>query len=390
VVRFLLIEAYDFEGYPIGGSATFSDQIIRAFEYKVALVGITTCKSDVVGQWFKKTISGVEYDYFPVKYVKKTLNKKSFVPARLQWYLALKRYRKELENYGCINVFIQSPDTLLAIYNWKFNNICYSFAGLVNPLSMSKYRWARLFDTLFEKVYIPKLKFANTFLAAASKNDIQAYCTKVNRYGINLNIVQFPTRVDTNIFYPANEKEKLRVKLGYRESSKIIVTSGRLSEVKGWKLLLDSYNLFLIENPDSLFLFIGTGQDKGKIESYISELGIDGLVNLIGFLPKDQLAIYLNISDLYVMGSFFEGWPTSMVEAIACGIPICTTNFGSSQEILINEKIGLIAKTRNPKIFADKMNEAIRIPFSEQIHSQEMGKYSVKNLGAELIKYCNF
>ena len=390
MARFLLIEAYDFEGYPTGGSGTLCDQLIKSFGKDVALVGITTNDSDIVRQWGKKEISGIEYDFYPVKYVKKSINKRPFIPARLKWYLTLRRCRKDIVKYGCSNVFTQSPDALLAISKWGMDNICYTFAGLTNPLSMSRFKWARHFDQLFEKIFIKKLKKVNTFLAAAGQEEINAYSQKVSSYGIKININQFPTRVDTGIFYPMNRNINIRIELGFNLNSKIIVTSGRLSEVKGWGLLLDSFKVFLKDYPDSYFLFIGNGQDRQKIESYILELGIRESVKLLGFLSKDQLAKYLNIADLYVMGSYFEGWPTSMVEALACGIPICSTNFRSAKEILNNEKIGIIAENRNSGDFAKCMKKAINIPFNEQQHFQEIEKYSVKNLKNELCKYWTF
>jgi glycosyltransferase involved in cell wall biosynthesis len=387
--KFLLIDAYDFEGYPTGGSGTLCDQLIKSFGNDVALVGLTTRNSEIVKQWRKKKILGTEYDFYAVKYTKKLINKKPLIPGRLKWYIALHQCKEDIVNYGCSNIFTQSPETLLVISNWGLDNICYTFAGLTNPLSMSRFKWARLFDNLFEKIFRQKLKKVNSFLAAASSEEISAYSQKISNYGIKIKINQFPTRVDTSIFYPMNKNE-LRIDLDFNLKSKIIITSGRLSEVKGWRLMLDSFKLFLKDYPDSYFLFIGDGQDKPKIEDYLRDSGIREKVKLLGFLPKVQLAKYLNISDIYVMGSFFEGWPTSMVEAIACGIPICSTDFGSAKEILNNEKIGVIVNGRNPEIFAEQMKKAILLTYNEQLYSFELEKYTVKNLQKELCKYWIF
>lgn len=384
--RILLIEGYDFEGYPTGGGGTFCDQLIHSFGNEIALVGITTSNADVVGCWGKKVIRGVHYDYLPIRYVNKQYNKKPLVPARLKWFLALRKYKKEILSFDFANVFIQSQDTLLAIHNWKFDNICYSFAGLANPLSMSRYKWARIFDRLLEFTYIPKLKKVNTIIAAAGKSDIEIFLDKVKRYGFVLNITQFPTRVDSDIFYPTENKEKLRKDFSLSYTSKIIVTTGRLSEVKGWRLLLDSFYLFLNDFPDSYFIFVGNGQDKDKIEQYIIELGIIDKVKLVGYQNKEALAKYLNIADLFVMGSYFEGWPTSMVEALACGIPVCSTNFGSAKEILHSVKIGLIVTERSPSEFSLQMQKAMQIEYDELYYREEIAKYSTIRLKDDLLK----
>lgn len=93
-VKFILFEPSDFEGYPTGGSGTFSKNVVELFGNEVALVGITTSKQDRVGIWTKKLISGKEFDYFPVRYVKKNYSKKPLIPARLKWFLGLRKNKK--------------------------------------------------------------------------------------------------------------------------------------------------------------------------------------------------------------------------------------------------------------------------------------------------------
>jgi len=383
-VKFILFEPSDFEGYPTGGSGTFSKNVVELFGNEVALVGITTSKEDRVGAWTKKVISDKEFDYFPVRYVKKNYSKKPLIPARLKWFLGLRKNKKNILRYDCSNVFIQSQDSLLAIYGWSYTNICYRFAGLTNPLSMSRYKWVRLFDNLFEHYYIPKLKYVNTILAADSKEEIEIYSRKLGTYGIKNTIKQFPTRVDTNIFYPMHKRLELRSKFGYGEHSKIVITTGRLSVVKGWQLLLDSFLFFQKEFLNSYFIFVGNGEEKNNIEAYVRKLGLVEQVKLVGYQDKTSLAELLNISDIYVMGSFYEGWPTSMVEALACGVPICSTNFGSAKEILNANIFGITVSDRDPINFANSMKLVINNNFVEDLYLKEMDKYSLKNFRDEL------
>ena len=387
MVKFLLIEAYDFESFPIGGSGSFSINIIKSFEGDIALVGISTQKTDIVGSWNKKTISGIEYDFFPTRYVKKRLNKKSLIPERIKWYLSLRKYKYKILNYNCSNVFIQSPDTLLAISNWDYENICYRFAGLTNPLKMSRYTWARPFYKLFEKLFLSKLNTINTILATASQMEIDRYSSIFKDNEIKKEMVQFPTRVDNSIFFQMNKRKELRDKWSFNNFNKIIITSGRLSGIKDWKLLIDSFKLFLNSFPNSLFLFVGNGEDKIYMEDYIEDSKLIANIKLLGFQEKVALAELLNLADLFVMGSYFEGWPTSMVEAIACGLPICSTNFGSALEIVNSNKLGKIVKDRSPDAFAKEMVNAISIEYDEAIYTHETDKYSVANLKADLLKY---
>lgn len=384
--KIVLIEGTNFVDFPTGGSGTFGKNLLHEFGPFVALVGISTSKADKIGVWGKKVINGIEYDYLPLKFIEKNYKRKPIIPARLFWFFALRKYLTTIMEYGCVNIFIQSPDTLFAVSNWKGSNICYRFAGLSNPLSMSRYKWARLFVKLFEYYFTSKLKFVKTFFASASMFEIKKYSYELSSHGINIHIIQLPTRVDTKIFYPQNRNLELRFKLGLKMKDKIIVTSGRLSEVKGWNLLLDSFRLFLQDFPDSYFILIGNGEDKSIIEKYIKRYNISDNVKLAGFLPQDKLAEYLNIANLYVMGSYLEGWPTSMIEALACNIPICSTNFNSVHEILCSEKFGIVVYDRNPSNFYQGMIKAMNLVVDKQVYLAEMQKYSLSSLKEQVLK----
>lgn len=383
----ILIEGTNFIDFPTGGSGTFVKNILQAFGNDVSLVGITTSKDDEIGIWTKIKISGIEYDYLPVKYIKKNYKRKPIIPARILWYFALRKHLSTIIKYGCVNVFIQSPDTLFAVYKWRECNICYRFAGLSNPLRMSRYNWARLFNRIFEMFFTSKLKFVKTFLASASTLEIDNYTKTLANQGIHINIIQFPTRVDTMIFYPQYRKVELRSKLGFSMNEKIIVTSGRLSRVKGWELLLDSFLFFLKDYPNSYLIFIGDGEDRLKIERCIYKYNISMNVKLVGFKKQKELAEYLNIADLYVMGSYLEGWPTSMVEALACNIPICSTNFMSSVEILNSEKYGYVVGDRNPIHFCYYMIKSMNLCVDKSAYNYELNKYSLNQLKESLLHY---
>jgi len=109
----LLMEGSDYETFPAGGQLTMSRSLMKLFGNRLALVGMTRGE-DPIGQWTKKQISGVPYWFFPVS-SKKPSARKPFVPARLEFYLALKRYRREILSLGSKSAFTQCPEALLGI-----------------------------------------------------------------------------------------------------------------------------------------------------------------------------------------------------------------------------------------------------------------------------------
>ena len=140
--RILIIDFSNYEDFPIGGYLTFARNMISSFGSDLALAGITTSRNDPVGRWFKKKINNVEFDFFAMARYDSTKTKK-IIPDRLVNYLLIKYYRKRILDIGINNIFLQRQESLLALSDCK-RNICYSFAGLDNPLVNSKYSYGGL------------------------------------------------------------------------------------------------------------------------------------------------------------------------------------------------------------------------------------------------------
>jgi glycosyltransferase involved in cell wall biosynthesis len=197
-------------------------------------------------------------------------------------------------------------------------------------------------------------------------------------------VVKFPTRIDTNIFKPLDKKES-RVKLGLPEGATIVTTTGRLAWWKGWKFMIDSFMLFNQEVKNSIFYIVGEGEDYNKILSYISENKLTEKVFLTGKKGRDQIALYLNASDLYIMGSYKEGWPTALMEAIACGVPACATEFSSVDEIIIDGVNGYITRSRSEEQFSSAMLKSIKL--QRPVENSHVTRHSTDMLRADILHY---
>ncbi|MBX2976369.1 MAG: glycosyltransferase family 4 protein [Ignavibacteriaceae bacterium] len=381
--KILLIEGCNFVDYPTGGHLSFAVQMLSAFGNQLALVGITTEKDFPVGIWTKRIIDGIEYDYFAFQRVKKN-DKKPFIPARLKNYFCLLKNRDRIKKIGIDNVFIQTFDTYLAVYRVGFKNICYRFAGLDNPFTVSRYWVSKFFSSIYEIIFLRKLSSTKLILAAADKNGVGNFNKYLNNINGSLKVIQFSTRVNTSIF-KKNDKVKIRKRLMLPSQQKIVITSGRLGWFKGWHFLIDSFLFFRNNNIDAHLYFIGDGEDKLKIEDYIQKKGLENFVHLLGYLSHEKLADYLNASDLYIMGSYKEGWSTSLVEAVSCGVPCCVTNFSSAKEIITEGKDGFIAERHDEGLFAKLMNKALLIDRNSLPNQSKILKYSNDNLKNDLM-----
>jgi glycosyltransferase involved in cell wall biosynthesis len=381
--KIAVIECCNYVDYPIGGQLTFAKNLLSCFGNQLILFGITT-EYEELGKWTIKIIDNTHYDYFPYLYLSKE-SKKPLIPLRLQNYFALRKYKKEIQTKKIKNVIIQSPDTALAIMNSGFANTCYRFAGTENPLSISRYKFARPFAIFYDKFFLPKLSKINLVLAAADTKAIDELVLRSKGSLKKENIKQFPTKVDTKIF-KSLPKLNVREKLNIPTGQLMIVTTGRLGWLKGWKFMIDSFKIFLLEHPDTHMYFIGSGEDYNKIYSYISDIVETSHIHLIGPKPPETIADYLNAADLFIMGSYKEGWSTSLIEAVVCGTPVCVTNFSSAKDIIENGENGYVAENHNEKIFAELMNKSIKIERILLPREIDIEKYSASNLKRDLLK----
>lgn len=383
--RILLIDFCDFERYPIGGYLTFFKNMLDSFKGDLALVGISTKNNEPVGRWFKKKIKGVEYDYFALaRYTNLTVTK-HFIPDRLVMYILLTFYKKRIRKINIRNVFIQRQEVLLAIKNSGFSNICYRFAGLDDPLSMSKYWYSALFARIFERKFFKSFHNVKLIFATGDNAAIDAMLVRSNQMLQSKKIIKFPTRIDTGIFRKFN-KLKARKELGIPESSIIILTTGRLAWLKGWKFMIDSFQEFQSSYPESKFLFIGEGEEREKIEKYISSKDLKSKIILVGKKTPNEIAMFLNASDIFIMGSLKEGWSTSLIEAIGCGVPACVTDFTSAKEIITEGVTGFVSE-RNADSFSNYMKKCLMIDTSVLPLNSDVMKYSTSELGNEILKH---
>lgn len=377
----LMIDFTNYVDYPIGGFLSFSRNMLSSFGSQMALVGITTDKNEPVGSLFEKRIDDTVYNFFAFARYSK-LRTRHIIPDRIACFVLLRYYKKKITCRGYKNVFIQRQEILPAVKHFGYKNICYRFPGVENPLTISKYPGGKYFHKHFDKVFFASLNKVRLILAAADQAAIGEMILRSKNSITSDSVVQFPTRINTDIYKPVDKRDALR-KLNIPESSCIITTTGRLAALKGWKFMVDCFFLFSRVFPDSMFYIIGTGEDYQALTDYLTEKKLTGRVILTGRKQPEEISLYLNACDLFIMGSYKEGWSTSLSEAIACGIPACVTSFSSARDIIVDGKNGYVIEEHNEDLFVQGMLKALKI--KRPVYNENILRYSTKLLKKALL-----
>lgn len=111
------------------------------------------------------------------------------------------------------------------------------------------------------------------------------------------------------------------------------VTIGRLDKGKNHEMMIKSFSK--IKNTKSMLYILGEGELKGELKLLIDKLGLQERVLLLGFDSNPYK--YLRQCDVFLFSSNFEGFPTVVIEALACGLPVISTDcYNGPREILSN------------------------------------------------------
>ena len=160
--------------------------------------------------------------------------------------------------------------------------------------------------------------------------------------------------VDLNRFRPLTGiKDEMRKKLGISKDSRVVLTVRRLVYKNGIDTLIESAKTAIKKNPRLVFIVVGKGPDFTQVKGKIEQLGIQENFKLAGFVSDEDLPVYYNTADFFVLPSKSgEGLPLVALEAMSCGVPVIATDVGGTSEVM-TEEYGKLVPPNAPEALAE-------------------------------------
>jgi len=158
-----------------------------------------------------------------------------------------------------------------------------------------------------------------------------------------------------------NEKYKRRIA---SNNEKIVTHVSNFRKVKRIQDVLKIFKIINNSNPSKLVL-VGDGPERPKMERLARELEISDHVNFLGNLKSTKEV--LNISDLFILPSSSESFGLAALEALACGVPVISTNSGGIPEVVEHGKSGFLSEAGN---FEEMGQNALNIISDNQTHNK--------------------
>lgn len=176
-----------------------------------------------------------------------------------------------------------------------------------------------------------------------------------NLFPLYLNkLLVIPNGYDSKSFYPLDPVECKKM-LHLPENKKIILNVSNLIETKGHKYLIDAIYNVTKHRKDVLCIIIGKGSMKDKLESQINKLRLNDYVLLLGWKPDNDLPIFMNACDLFVLPSLNESFGIVQIEAMGCGKPVISTKNGGSENLITSSNFGLLCDIADSKTLGDNI-----------------------------------
>ena len=171
-----------------------------------------------------------------------------------------------------------------------------------------------------------------------------------------------PNAVDLDRFVPAPKDERLRRELDVDGDRVVIMHVSNLKPLKRALDIVESATVALRQNPRLIYVIVGDGIDRQRMEAACREHGIGDRFRFVGWVPYDRIPAYLNLADVVVMPSASEAQARVYLETQACARTLLASDIVGARHIIEHERTGLLFRCGDVTDLTDKTLAAAADP----------------------------
>ena len=187
-----------------------------------------------------------------------------------------------------------------------------------------------------------------------------------------------PNAIHMENYGVADKNDRLISQYGLDDKT-VLMTLGRLSadeRYKGFDEIIELLPKLIQEIPDIVYMVIGSGDDRERLQKKAIALGVGEHVIFTGFVSESEKPDYYRLADAYVMPSYGEGFGFVFLEALACGIPVVASKIDGGREAVRHGKLGTLVDPYDAEDITKGILKTLKKP---KMIPEELGYFSYSN-----------
>ena len=269
----------------------------------------------------------------------------------------LRRLKREF-GFEVIDAHFAYPDGYAAVKlgQWFRVPVTITLRGTEIPLSRDPARRKRMIEAL---------KRAEQIFSVSQSLKDHAISLGVD----GQKIIVVGNGVDTEVFHPI-DRDEARQRLNIPGDAKVLISVGALVPRKGQHRVIEVLPRLVERFPNLLYLVVGGASPEGDFSQQlmiqVSQLGLENHVRFLGAMPPAELKLPLSAADVFVLATSNEGWANVFLEAMACGLPVVTTDVGGNREVVARDELGSVVPFGDSQALGSALQRALEQPWNRE------------------------
>jgi len=292
------------------------------------------------------------------------------------------KYMKPKYNLPCISI----------LHGTSFNELKTRWKEIFSIFSL--FRWILfLFRVIIAHFgWESKLKNMDYFIAVSDqlKNDA------IKEYNISPEKICFiPNGIDVTKFIPfsISSVDFLKGRFGINRDEKVLLYVGKIIRQKGIHIAIKALPIILKKFDGIIkLLIVGDGNYLNKAKRLVENLHLEREVVFCGFVKNEDLVYYYNLCDIFIMPTMrVEGFPLTVIEAMACGKPIITSRIGGIPSAIDDQINGILIPPGDVNMLAEKIilvleNKELREKLGKNAREKAVNEFNQDKMVSETMK----
>ncbi len=286
--------------------------------------------------------------------------------------IPLVSYLKQNQPY----TFISANDyvNLVAIWAWKLSGVSAKMVATVH-VDRTNIKIPRTFKNRLFRFLVCKTYTKAEHIVAVSSG-VAENVSKL--FEVPLHVVKVINNPIFDDRIAIKAKERYAHEWLINKKCPVIIAVGRLTRQKDFPTLMRAFKNLLVHRSAKLII-LGDGEEKADLLCLSARLGLEDALHFAGFV--DNPYSYISRADVLAVSSIYEGFGNVIVEAMALGTTVVSTDCPSGPaEILGNGKYGYLVPVGNSDTMAEAISKAIDTPINVDLLKQRAADYSVSNI----------